>query len=132
MVIVVTVSLLMMEPLEPSPSSSKWTPRPLTLQCGVCGAGAADVNHYGSVACYSCRAFFRRAVGEKKKYDVCARGGDNCVIDQVSRTNCKKCRLERCFQVRYATILTKYFRLNLVWEGVKHRGNTSDMLLLDF
>lgn len=81
------------------PSCSKWTARPLTLQCGVCGAGAADVNHYGSVSCYSCRAFFRRSVGEKKNYDLCARGKDNCEIDQVSRTNCKKCRLKKCFEI---------------------------------
>ena len=41
----------------PAPSSApaKWRPRPLTLSCGVCGGGAADVHHYGSVACYSCR-----------------------------------------------------------------------------
>ena len=28
---------------------------PLTNICGVCGALAADVLHYGSIACYSCR-----------------------------------------------------------------------------
>ena len=28
---------------------------PLTNICGVCGAPAADVWHYGSIACYSCR-----------------------------------------------------------------------------
>ena len=41
----------------PAPSSApaKWRPRPLTLSCGVCGGAAADVHHYGSVACYSCR-----------------------------------------------------------------------------
>ena len=45
------------------------------------------------------RAFFRRAVGEHKKYDKCIRGGDNCIVDVVTRTNCKKCRLKRCFEV---------------------------------
>ena len=35
---------------------AKYSPRPLPLSCGVCGAGAADVQHYGSVACYSCRS----------------------------------------------------------------------------
>ena len=112
-----------MEPLEPEPGTSKWTPRPLPMTCGVCGAPAADVHHYGSVACYSCRykkqhkylflftslnfdgichrAFFRRAVGEHKKYDKCIRGGDNCIVDVVTRTNCKKCRLKRCFEVCY-------------------------------
>ena len=42
-----------MEPLQPR--ASKSTPRPLPMTCGVCGAPAADVHHYGSVACYSCR-----------------------------------------------------------------------------
>jgi len=88
-----------MEKSEPS----KWSQRPLNLQCGVCGAPAADVLHYGSFACYSCRAFFRRAVGENKKYDTCARGGDDCVVDIVSRTNCKKCRLMKCFEIGMKT-----------------------------
>jgi len=86
-----------MEPPEPAPS--KWSPRPLPLTCGVCSAPAADVHHYGSVACYSCRAFFRRAVGEQKKYDKCIRGGENCVVDVVTQTNCKKCRLKKCFEI---------------------------------
>ena len=81
------------------PRASKSTPRPLPMTCGVCGAPAADVHHYGSVACYSCRAFFRRVVGEHKKYDKCVRNGDNCIVDVVTRTNCKKCRLKRCFEV---------------------------------
>ena len=71
----------------------------LSQVCGVCGAPAAEVHHYGAVACFSCRAFFRRAVGGDKKYDKCSRGGDQCTLDQISRTNCKKCRLQKCLQV---------------------------------
>ncbi len=32
------------------------------VNCRVCGDVANDHIHYGGVACYSCRAFFRRSV----------------------------------------------------------------------
>ena len=79
----------MMEPLEPDPrpavsrwlpapaprpapssAPAKWRPRPLTLSCGVCGGGAADVHHYGSVACYSCRCSTVHST-KNQKYTVC-------------------------------------------------------------
>ena len=79
--------------------SPKYSPRPLTMVCGVCGAPAPQVIHHGSLACYSCRAFFRRCVEEKKTYTLCVRGDDDCLVDKVNRTNCKKCRLARCFKI---------------------------------
>jgi len=70
---------------------------PLTNICGVCGAPAPDVLHYGSIACYSCRAFFRRNVG--KDLFKCGRAAGACMIDEVNRTNCKICRFNACLQV---------------------------------
>ena len=33
----------------------KWVARPLVTKCGVCDSPATDVQHHGSVSCYSCR-----------------------------------------------------------------------------
>ena len=33
-----------------------------STHCSVCGDSAPDHVHYGSVTCFSCRAFFRRSV----------------------------------------------------------------------
>merc|ERR1739838_780919 len=77
----------------------KWVPRPLVTVCGVCGSPATDVHHYGATSCYSCRAFFRRSIGSGKDYRYCSRKTDACVVDAVSRTNCKKCRFQKCLQV---------------------------------
>jgi len=84
---------------ENSPKPKKWVPRPLVTVCGVCGSPATDVQHYGATACYSCRAFFRRCIGTGKEYKTCSRKTDRCVVDAVNRTNCKKCRLQKCLKV---------------------------------
>merc|ERR1719483_1368032 len=77
----------------------KWVPRPLVSVCGVCGSPATDVQHYGATSCYSCRAFFRRTIGSGKDYRYCSRKTDACEVDAVTRTNCKKCRFQKCLQV---------------------------------
>jgi len=84
---------------ENSPKPKKWVPRPLVRVCGVCGSPATDVQHYGATACYSCRAFFRRCIGAGKEYRNCSRKTDRCVVDAVNRTNCKKCRFQKCLKV---------------------------------
>ena len=48
---------------------------------------------------FLCRAFFRRSIGLGKGFEKCTRNTDSCVIDQVNRANCKKCRFEKCIQV---------------------------------
>eukprot|EP00092_Neocalanus_flemingeri_P058229 GFUD01069348.1.p1 GENE.GFUD01069348.1~~GFUD01069348.1.p1 ORF type:complete len:475 (-),score=70.21 GFUD01069348.1:54-1478(-) len=45
------------------------------------------------------RAFFRRSIGSGKDYRYCSRKTDACVVDAVSRTNCKKCRFQKCLLV---------------------------------
>lgn len=85
--------------LEKVTKHKKWVPRPLVTSCGVCGSPATDVHHYGATSCYSCRAFFRRSIGNGKEYRYCSRKTDACVVDAVSRTNCKKCRFQKCLQV---------------------------------
>ena len=38
------------------------------VECQVCGDTANDHVHYGAIACYSCRAFFRRGVNSNAPY----------------------------------------------------------------
>eukprot|EP00090_Calanus_glacialis_P045837 TRINITY_DN8746_c0_g1_i1.p1 TRINITY_DN8746_c0_g1~~TRINITY_DN8746_c0_g1_i1.p1 ORF type:complete len:445 (+),score=140.52 TRINITY_DN8746_c0_g1_i1:23-1357(+) len=83
----------------PSVRKKKWVARPLVTQCGVCYSPATDVHHYGSVSCYSCRAFFRRTVGSGKEYRFCSKRTGQCVIDSNNRKNCKKCRFEKCLKI---------------------------------
>lgn len=68
----------------------------LTAVCLVCGGKAAAHQHYGAVCCYSCRAFFRRGI--TRSY-ACVRGDMSCQVNSITRTNCKRCRFERCLAV---------------------------------
>ncbi len=69
--------------------------------CQVC-EGPAETFHlnYGASACFSCRAFFRRAIQQKKWDRFVCRGNDNpaapCAITAKTRRRCQKCRYEKC------------------------------------
>jgi len=73
--------------------------RPLTSKCGVCGSPSTHVRHYGSVTCYSCRAFFRRSVARSKAFQYCLTGTDSCQMEVKSRNMCKKCRYKACIKI---------------------------------
>ncbi|CAD5219026.1 unnamed protein product [Bursaphelenchus okinawaensis] len=64
--------------------------------CAVCGDRPAKA-HYGVLACYGCKGFFRRTLTGKYRY-VC-RFGNNCVVDKVQRNSCRYCRFQRCLEV---------------------------------
>ncbi|KAI6229101.1 hypothetical protein M3Y99_01150400 [Aphelenchoides fujianensis] len=64
--------------------------------CAVCGDNHAKL-HYGILACYGCKGFFRRTLTGKYRY-VC-RFGNNCVVDRYQRNSCRFCRFQRCLQV---------------------------------
>uniref|UniRef100_A0A7E4ZUK5 Nuclear receptor domain-containing protein n=1 Tax=Panagrellus redivivus TaxID=6233 RepID=A0A7E4ZUK5_PANRE len=64
--------------------------------CAVCGDGCAKL-HYGVLACYGCKGFFRRTLTGKYRY-VC-RFGNNCVVDKYQRNSCRFCRFNRCLEV---------------------------------
>uniref|UniRef100_A0A915CTV5 Uncharacterized protein n=1 Tax=Ditylenchus dipsaci TaxID=166011 RepID=A0A915CTV5_9BILA len=72
-----------------SPPSSEAT-------CAVCGDGHAKL-HYGVLACYGCKGFFRRTLTGKYRY-VC-RFGNNCIVDKYQRNSCRYCRFNRCLAV---------------------------------
>ena len=69
------------------------------LACDVCGE-EADRPHlnYGANACFSCRAFFRRAHNDgsmERPQFVCKSGG-GCDITPKNRRRCQKCRYVGC------------------------------------
>jgi hypothetical protein len=69
-----------------------------SLVCPICGEVSEQPHqiHYGGVACFSCRAFFRRA--HQKTRDpkfVCKKGG-NCEVTVKNRRKCQKCRYDLC------------------------------------
>ncbi|CAJ0959242.1 unnamed protein product, partial [Mesorhabditis belari] len=66
------------------------------VTCAVCGDGQAKL-HYGVLACYGCKGFFRRTLTGKYRY-VC-RFGNNCVVDKFQRNSCRYCRFNRCLEV---------------------------------
>ena len=66
----------------------------LTSICQVCGDQAPEHIHYGSVSCFSCRAFFRRSVSKSNSY-VCP-GNRQCSIVVTTRKNCQYCRYQAC------------------------------------
>ncbi|VDO10583.1 unnamed protein product [Brugia timori] len=47
--------------------------------CAVCGDGHAKL-HYGILACYGCKGFFRRTLTGKYRY--ACRFSNNCVVDK--------------------------------------------------
>merc|ERR1719516_705977 len=64
--------------------------RPVS-DCRVCGDRAIAHMHYGGICCYSCKAFFRRAVQSgKDKIYRCKLSG-NCQVSLESRRSCQKC-----------------------------------------
>ncbi|PAV63590.1 hypothetical protein WR25_20853 [Diploscapter pachys] len=69
------------------------TPR----QCAVCGDSPAKV-HYGVLACFGCKGFFRRAVKEGRNKYAC-RFERNCEVTKFDRNSCRYCRFRKCLMV---------------------------------
>ena len=67
------------------------------VSCQVCGDVANDHMHYGAIACYSCRAFFRRGVKSNAPY-FCSQS-QSCVINKQSRKHCQYCRFQKCMSI---------------------------------
>ena len=64
-------------------------------ECLVCGANAGRHIHYGGQSCYSCKAFFRRAVIDNT-YPNFKCATKTCSIDSKSWRSCKWCRFQKC------------------------------------
>ena len=72
--------------------------RPVS-DCHVCGDKAIAHLHYGGICCYSCKAFFRRAVQNGKDASYKCKAGSECEVSQHTRRGCQKCRFEKCLRV---------------------------------
>lgn len=84
---------------EKSPGKSK-RKRPKFIrkvECKVCGDVANDHIHYGAIACYSCRAFFRRGVNANAPY-YCSQN-KSCAITKSTRKHCQYCRFQKCVDI---------------------------------
>ncbi|XP_015786656.1 nuclear hormone receptor HR96 [Tetranychus urticae] len=66
------------------------------LTCLVCSDRAMG-NNFGAISCESCKAFFRRNAHDIEKLR-CEFNG-KCSITILTRRHCRRCRLEKCFQV---------------------------------
>ena len=94
--------------LASSPSSAVVTSsvaggREKTL-CLVCSVVSDNHHiHYGALACFSCRAFFRRAhnksggSSDPPNY-ICKHDG-KCDITSKNRKKCQKCRYDKCIEI---------------------------------
>ncbi|PIC12658.1 hypothetical protein B9Z55_028306 [Caenorhabditis nigoni] len=65
-------------------------------QCMVCGDRSAG-KHYGVMACYGCKGFFRRTIRSNQSYQC--RFTQKCSIDKDQRNACRYCRFQRCLNV---------------------------------
>ena len=70
--------------------------------CFVCTeVSKADQDYlrsYGGIACFSCRAFFRRATHRSKNRPMSCHNNDRCKVNVDNRQNCKKCRYQKCLK----------------------------------
>ncbi|KAI1722738.1 zinc finger, c4 type (two domains) domain-containing protein [Ditylenchus destructor] len=64
--------------------------------CSVCGDVSAG-KHYGVMACYGCKGFFRRTIRSKQSYSC--RFMQQCSIDKDQRNACRFCRFQQCLRV---------------------------------
>eukprot|EP00095_Tigriopus_kingsejongensis_P007212 snap_masked-scaffold1268_size51707-processed-gene-0.2 protein:Tk07212 transcript:snap_masked-scaffold1268_size51707-processed-gene-0.2-mRNA-1 annotation:"vitamin d3 receptor b-like" len=67
------------------------------VECKVCSDVANDHIHYGAIACYSCRAFFRRGVNANAPY-YCSQN-KSCSITKHTRKHCQYCRFQKCMAI---------------------------------
>ena len=84
------------EPMMPTTPKKTSSPRssPARSACHVCGEDISELNqqiHYGAIACFSCRAFFRRAQGAKRPFQACKKE-NNCELTVDTRRFCGSCR----------------------------------------
>ena len=89
--------------------------------CSVCGASANCFN-FDVKTCEACKAFFRRNAEFEQKHFVCKNGG-NCDINESTRKQCRKCRIEKCLRVgmRKDWIMTESEREELQHKKKENR-----------
>ncbi len=84
------------KPSQPGARRARSGSSPAFLACHVCGDRAPNHIHYGGIACFSCRAFFRRSVPKHNSYFCMADAA--CRITPSTRKNCQFCRYQGCLR----------------------------------
>ena len=84
---------------KPPESEEEVNERRPVSDCHVCGDKAIAHLHYGGICCYSCKAFFRRAVQNGKDKLYKCKASHDCSVSVETRRSCQKCRFEKCLSV---------------------------------
>ncbi|XP_059083488.1 probable nuclear hormone receptor HR38 [Tigriopus californicus] len=73
----------------------------VTDSCAVCGDRATKLrySHYGATSCFSCRAFYRRAIEKGSFRNYACSLEKSCVITTKTRKKCPFCRFAKCKRV---------------------------------
>lgn len=89
-------------------NASRWIMKTKTPQsieskdypkCAVC-SDTASGTRYGVCVCEGCKEFFRRQRENANSRQLyCVDGNNACIITMQNRTQCRKCRLEKCIQL---------------------------------
>lgn len=68
------------------------------LSCPICQEYSEQPHqlHYGGIACFSCRAFFRRAHQKTKAPNFKCKKNNTCEVTVKTRRKCQKCRYNLC------------------------------------
>ena len=83
--------------LQIGPFFSLMSDNPKPTECAVCHWKTPKTRvHYGSVSCYSCRAFFRRNTrsGKTKKCKI----DQHCAVSYMEHKQCTHCRYQKCLR----------------------------------
>ncbi|CAP20480.2 Protein CBR-NHR-243 [Caenorhabditis briggsae] len=82
-----------------SATSSPESPHCSSLKlCAVCDLPAKG-KHFGAFSCRACAAFFRRTSTQPVQVLKCKKSNNCKLFNGNGWFQCKKCRLEKCFQV---------------------------------
>jgi hypothetical protein len=90
--------------------------------CRVCGAGATCFN-FDVESSESCKAFFRRNASDFENKEFECKNGCNCIITETTRKTCRKCRIDKCFNVgmKKDWILNETERVALQCKKIENR-----------
>jgi len=84
------------------------------ISCRICGDTAVKHVHYGGHCCFSCKAFFRRAVNWQNKNNRTfqCKFENKCEITIKNRKTCQSCRFQviRAFRAQSDMIWFVFFR----------------------
>ena len=67
--------------------------------CGICNADPqTKYLNYGAHSCFSCRAFFRRALQKTRAPTFTCQRGGRCEMNAETRRRCQRCRYDGCIR----------------------------------